>query len=182
MLVALLITCVIAGTGYLWLRTSRTQPAQPALVEGPEGPSAVPPADGRLAVVLYLPSEAGLGAAQATIARQEDAQLEAGAAVAAILASDRGAPLLQGEFLLRGFYLDDAGTAYVALAMQGRREARASAREELLAIYSVVNTLTMNFPEVRQVRFLLDGKEAQTLAGHIDLGRSYAKRIDLVRP
>ena len=51
----------------------------------------------------------------------------------------------------------------------------------LLALYAVVNTVTHNVPEVRQVRVLLDGREAQTLAGHADLSRSFAKRADLVR-
>ena len=42
-----------------------------------------------------------------------------------------------------------------------------STGEEML-IGSVVNTLT-NFPEVKEVRFLMDGHEVETLAGHMDL-------------
>jgi hypothetical protein len=38
-----------------------------------------------------------------------------------------------------------------------------------------------NFDEIKQVRFLLNGKEAQTLAGHVDLSRTFTKRMDLVR-
>jgi hypothetical protein len=41
--------------------------------------------------------------------------------------------------------------------------------------------LVQNVPEVRQVRFLVDGREVQTLAGHIDLSRSFGKRTDLVK-
>ena len=42
-----------------------------------------------------------------------------------------------------------------------------STGEELL-VNSVVQTLT-EFPEVKQVRFLVDGKEVETLVGHMDL-------------
>ena len=42
-----------------------------------------------------------------------------------------------------------------------------STGEEFL-INSVVDTLT-DFDEVKQVRFLIDGKEVETLAGHMDL-------------
>ncbi len=42
-----------------------------------------------------------------------------------------------------------------------------STGEEFL-INSVVDTLT-DFKEVKQVRFLIDGKEVETLAGHMDL-------------
>lgn len=42
-----------------------------------------------------------------------------------------------------------------------------STGEELL-VGSVVDTLT-NFPEVKRVKFLVDGKEIETLSGHMDL-------------
>ena len=42
-----------------------------------------------------------------------------------------------------------------------------STGEEML-VNSVVNTLT-EFPEVKQVKFLLDGKDIETLSGHMDL-------------
>ncbi|MFZ3072981.1 MAG: GerMN domain-containing protein [Thermodesulfobacteriota bacterium] len=38
---------------------------------------------------------------------------------------------------------------------------------ELLTIYSIVNTLALNFPEVKKVQILLDGETEETLAGHI---------------
>ena len=42
-----------------------------------------------------------------------------------------------------------------------------STGEEFL-IGSIVNTLT-NFPEIKRVKFLVDGKEIETLSGHMDL-------------
>ncbi|AJE02466.1 GerMN domain-containing protein [Geobacter pickeringii] len=42
---------------------------------------------------------------------------------------------------------------------------------ELAAVYSVVDTVCLNFPAIKGVKFLVEGKDAETLAGHVDLRR-----------
>ncbi|TYO97138.1 sporulation and spore germination protein [Geothermobacter ehrlichii] len=42
-------------------------------------------------------------------------------------------------------------------------------RSELLTVYAVVDTLSVNFPYVRQVRFKIEGHPADTIKGHVDL-------------
>lgn len=44
---------------------------------------------------------------------------------------------------------------------------------EMLTLLSVVGTLHANIPTITQVRFLIDGHPAETLAGHADLTRTY---------
>jgi len=44
---------------------------------------------------------------------------------------------------------------------------------ESLTIDSLCATLHANLPEIRQVRFLVDGESRPTLAGHADLTRTY---------
>jgi hypothetical protein len=44
---------------------------------------------------------------------------------------------------------------------------------ESLTILSICATLRANFPDVAQVRFLVDGQPRATLAGHADLTRTY---------
>jgi hypothetical protein len=44
---------------------------------------------------------------------------------------------------------------------------------ESLTILSICATLEANFPDVSQVRFLIDGQQRATLAGHADLTRTY---------
>ena len=44
---------------------------------------------------------------------------------------------------------------------------------ETLTLLSIIGTLHANFPEVSQVRFLVDGQPRDTLAGHADLTRVY---------
>jgi hypothetical protein len=44
--------------------------------------------------------------------------------------------------------------------------------EELMAVYSVVQTVMANFPEAKRVRILVNGEPAETLAGHINIQRA----------
>ncbi len=44
---------------------------------------------------------------------------------------------------------------------------------ETLTILSFCATLHANFPEITEVRFLVDGRQRATLAGHADLTRTY---------
>ncbi len=44
---------------------------------------------------------------------------------------------------------------------------------ETLTLLSIIGTLHANFPEITQVRFLVDGQPRDTLAGHADLTRVY---------
>ena len=54
-----------------------------------------------------------------------------------------------------------------------------STGEEFL-IGSVVDTLT-NFPEVKQVKFLVDGQEIETLSGHMDLSAPLERMNELTQ-
>lgn len=40
---------------------------------------------------------------------------------------------------------------------------------ETTAVYSIVNTISFNFPEIKRVKFLLEGHDIDSLKGHIDL-------------
>lgn len=44
---------------------------------------------------------------------------------------------------------------------------------ETLTLLSIIETLHENFPQITQVRFLVDGQQKETLAGHADLTRAY---------
>ncbi len=50
---------------------------------------------------------------------------------------------------------------------------------EILTVYSVVNTLTLNVPEIKQVVLLVDGKKIDSIAGHIDCRQPISPRPDL---
>jgi hypothetical protein len=46
---------------------------------------------------------------------------------------------------------------------------------EILTVYAIVSSVTANLPAVTSVQILIDGHEADTLAGHVDLRRPLAR-------
>jgi spore germination protein GerM len=71
----------------------------------------------------------------------------------------------------------DNGTAFVDLDKNITKSFAGGSTGEELLVNSVVKTLT-EFKEVKQVRFLIDGAEIETLSGHMDLSTPI-KRTDL---
>jgi hypothetical protein len=51
----------------------------------------------------------------------------------------------------------------------------------LFTIYAIVNALTVNLPAITRVQILVDGKEVDTLAGHVDLRHPLQKNLKWVR-
>ena len=53
--------------------------------------------------------------------------------------------------------------------------------QELLTVYALVNAVTANLPVASRVQILVDGREVDTIAGHVDLRRPLAEDPSLVR-
>jgi hypothetical protein len=81
---------------------------------------------------------------------------------------------------LRALYLNAKGEAYVDLSRDVVTAHTGGSRDELLTIYTIVNALTSNLPAVTSVQVLVNGKEVDTLAGHVDLRRPLMKNLELV--
>jgi hypothetical protein len=78
---------------------------------------------------------------------------------------------------LRDVYLTTAGIAFVDLSGEVQTGHSGGAIDELLTVYGLVNTLTDNLPAITGVQILVDGREVDTLAGHVDLRRPLAKNL-----
>jgi spore germination protein GerM len=72
---------------------------------------------------------------------------------------------------LRAIFLTDQGAAFVDLSREISSAHPGGSLNELLTIYTIVQALTTNLPAVTSVQLLVDGKEADTLAGHVDIKR-----------
>lgn len=81
---------------------------------------------------------------------------------------------------IRAVFLAPGGTAIVDLSQEALADFQPGIESESLAIYSIVDSLCANIPAVKQVRFLIQGQEVQTLDGHIDLTGSFAPEPSLI--
>jgi spore germination protein GerM len=82
---------------------------------------------------------------------------------------------------LRAFYVTERGDAFVDLSREVSANHPGGSFTELLTVYALVNAVTANLPAIQRVQILIDGKEADTLAGHVDLRRPLQRDESLVR-
>ncbi len=78
------------------------------------------------------------------------------------------APIFPSHAQVRGVVVEE-GVAVVDFSPEVAAGHPGGSMSELLTVYGLADTLAVNFPHIRQVRILVEGKEIPTLKGHVDL-------------
>jgi spore germination protein GerM len=78
---------------------------------------------------------------------------------------------------LRALFITSAGEAYVDLSRELVTAHPGGSTSEMLTIYTFVDVLTANLPAVTSVQLLVEGRELDTLAGHVDLRRPLVRKV-----
>jgi Sporulation and spore germination len=149
-------------------------------------PSAAPAPPGRkIKARLFYVAEDGarLSSVERDVAYGEGADEQAREIVAAQIApvAEPLVSAIPAGTTLRAVFITKSGDAYVDLSREARTSHPGGTVNELLTVYTIVNALTANLPAVTAVQLLIDGKEVDTLSGHIDLRRPLAKNLAWVQ-
>jgi hypothetical protein len=94
---------------------------------------------------------------------------------------DGWASAIPAGTIVRAVFLAETGDAYVDLGGTFATGHPGGSLNEALAVYAIVNVVTTNLPDVRAVQILINGKEVETLAGHLDLRFPLTKSFDWIR-
>jgi spore germination protein GerM len=137
----------------------------------------------KITATLFYVSEDGMSLVQAqrevpfgaTVAEQARAIIEAQIAAAAPLVS-----AIPPETKLREVFVTERGDAFVDLSGDITARHPGGSLDEIFTVYSIVNALTVNLPAITRVQILVDGKEVDTLAGHVDLRHPLVKSLEWV--
>ncbi|MBI5809591.1 MAG: GerMN domain-containing protein [Deltaproteobacteria bacterium] len=182
---AVALLTVVAGLILLSFFGSRFfKPAPVKKIESP--PHAVKePVKGEISVDLYFISEDGthLKAEKRGIGKGEPLD-EAKETLTALFSGPKPensgliVTVPEGTRLL-GLTIKD-GVAYVNISREVIEKHWGGSSAEIQTVYSIVNTLAMNFPEIKKVQILVDGKKESTIAGHIDITRPLAPDRKLI--
>ena len=175
------LTAAVAITGWVlfvglprWTAPPPAQPVPPA-VAAASAPTTSPKIQARLFYIA--PSSTKLHAVEREVEFGDTPAAQARRIVEAELGpppESYVSPIPQGT-KLRNLYLTADGTAYVDLSGEVSRGHPGGSLAEILTVYSVVNALMENLPAVSGVQILIDGREVDTLAGHVDLRRPLQK-------
>jgi germination protein M len=82
---------------------------------------------------------------------------------------------------VRGVFLGGRNEAYIDLSIEVTRDHTGGSHNEALAVFAIVNAVTVNLPTVTGVQILVDGHEVDTLAGHVDLRQPFSRALRWVR-
>ncbi|CAN5792775.1 GerMN domain-containing protein [soil metagenome] len=96
-------------------------------------------------------------------------------------APDQLASAMPAGTTLRALYVSERGEAFVDLSKEVTTQHTGGALDELFTVYAVVNALTVNLPAITRVQILIDGKEADTLAGHVDLRHPLSQNLTWIK-
>lgn len=167
-----------------WRGAGDTAAADPT---GPTGPpaTAATAAQRKITTTLYYVAEDGMSLvpAQREVTFGEPVVEQARFIIEAQLAAVQ-APLasaVPAGTRLKAIYVTEKGEAFVDLSPEITANHPGGALEELFTVYTIVNVLTVNLPAITHVQILVDGKEADTLAGHVDLRQPLIKNLTWVK-
>ena len=109
-------------------------------------------------------------------------QNPAGAMSVVVKTLVKSSPVFPRDSAVRAAFLLPDGTAFVDLGGPTLTNGWGTgSHEELMAVYSIVSTVTTNFPEAKRVRILVNGEPADTLAGHVSLRQALVPNSSLVQ-
>lgn len=161
----------------------------PAAIARPAG------AERKITATLYFISEDGMSLVGVQrevpfgepVVEQARRIVEAqiGAAPAPLAAAVPGGTTLRGVFITER-ECESSGAAcrrdaFVDLSSEARTRHTGGALDELFTIYAIVDAVTVNLPAISRVQILVDGKEVDTLAGHVDLRHPLEKNLQWVK-
>lgn len=174
-LLSLLVLVVVSAPR--WTRLlSRPVPGEDAGEDTPASPRAGEEADGaagQISVKLFFQAadQPALLMEERSVLYSADLARQLGIVVEEIIRGPKTGllPTLAPEGKVLDVFVSSRGVAYVDLSKEVAAGHPGGSRAELLSVYSVVNSLTTNFPAVKRVQILIDDRPAPTLAGHVDL-------------
>jgi len=136
-------------------------------------------------VQLYFanPGNTGLMAQERSIKPTNDTVAFGRQILEALMAGPDGELLsvFPKETRLRAFFIAPDRTAYVDLDASFLEHYPHGAMSELLTVYAMVNSLTLNVPQIESVRFLIGGNEQATFAGHVSLTDAFKANMLLIK-
>lgn len=186
---------VIAAAWLLFVGLPRWYGSKPGAGTPATAAAPAPGAERKITATLYYISEDGMSLAgvQREVPFGEPiveqvrhiVQAQIGAAPPPLAAAVPGGTVLRGVYVAERDCQGQDGSckrdAFVDLSSEARTKHTGGALDELFTIYAIVDAVTVNLPAISRVQILVEGKEVDTLAGHVDLRHPLARSLKWVR-
>lgn len=171
----LLAAILIAGIFMIELRNAEEAKTRQGLVTSPQAPESQGKEE-TIPVLMAYDEDMALRWRKAEAFMPDERDLRARAALRAVLAQYQQTPSphpLASGADIKDVYLLNDDTVLVDTTAAFADGHPSSVLLEEMTLTSLIETLAANVPGITKVKFLVDGKERQTLAGHVDLMSFY---------
>lgn len=133
---------------------------------------------------LYFPGPAGLLVAEErelppTPDRRERIRAVAGSVLAGPTAGELMAPF-GGDVELGSVHVSADDVVFLDLLSSEPSPPPSGSRDEMLSVFSLVNSVLLAVPDLEGVVLLWNGQQRPTFAGHLDTARPLSAKLDLV--
>ena len=139
----------------------------------------------RINVKLYFstPGSVILETEERSIPYHETLHAQAKEVMSALIAGPKGKliPSIPEGVRLLDILVTKDGVAYVDLSGEIVSNHQGGTTGEMVTVYSIVNTLTINLPQINGVQILVDDRTVETLKGHMDLSRPLKADLSLAK-
>jgi spore germination protein GerM len=139
----------------------------------------------RREVLLYFSDSDGefLVGEKREILKKHEVKEEAKEAILELIKGPRGklVPTLPPRTKLLNLQINEAGLAKVNFNQALSKDHPGGSSAEMMTVYSIVNSLSKNFPKIKRVQILIDGKPIESIAGHLSLMQPISPKPDLIR-
>jgi len=139
----------------------------------------------RKEVLVYFSDPDGeyLIAQKRPILKKNEVKEEAKETILELIKGPKGKliPTLPPRTKLLTLQINDAGVAKVNFNPALSKDHPGGSSAEMMTVYSIVNSLALNFPQIKRVQILIDGKSIETITGHLSLRQPISPKPDLIK-
>ncbi|NWG02048.1 MAG: GerMN domain-containing protein [Syntrophaceae bacterium] len=136
-------------------------------------------------VLLYFSDAEGeyLIGEKRRILKKNDAKEEAKETIRELINGPKGKLIrtLPPRTKLLGFQINDEGLAKVNFNQSLSKDHPGGSTAEMMTVYSIVNSLVLNFPQIKRVQILVEGRPVETITGHLSLKQPISSKPDLIK-
>ena len=176
-----LVLVIALGIVVLWW-SQRDEPVAPSQLLAPETPELE--ADETLAEYYFPGSGGRLFVEQRILPASEGLEEHLSSLLEAYLSGPEAQdlyPAFPPEVSLGHTNVTDEGVAFIDLTITGQSTNLPwGSKQEMLAVYGLVDTVLLNLPEIQGVILLRNGEQRSTFGGHLDTTRLLLANHDLV--
>jgi len=136
-------------------------------------------------VILFFSDREGeyLVGEKRKILKKDDVKGEAKEMIVELIKGPEGKliPTLPPRTKLLALQINEAGLAKVNFNQTLSKDHPGGSSAEMMTVYSIVNSLSLSFPQIKRVQILIDGKPIETITGHLSLSLPVAPKPELIR-